>query len=136
MERTITELSTDRNELRLFLRPATLNIRNEFQNVINSRIIENNSRLPSTPMLEGISVIDRETIIEINNSTTSERRVELMRSIINSENMDDNSYFLLENSTNQVRTYLHDLLIRSAMHRNITEADLYRVGNIFFIYNC
>ena len=45
--------------------------------------------------------------------------------------MDDNSYFLLENSTNQVRTYLHDLLIRSAMHRNITEEDLYRVGNIF-----
>ena len=131
MERTITELSTDRNELRLFLRPATLNIRNEFQNVINSRIIKNNSRLPSTPMLDGISVIDRETIIEINNSTTSEKRVELMRSIINSENIDDNSDFLLENSTNQVRTYLYDLLIRSAMHRNITEEDLYRVGNIF-----
>lgn len=30
-----------------------------------------------------------------------------------------------------MRTYLHDLLIRTANNSNISEEDLYRIGNIF-----
>ena len=114
MARTITQTITEyttipTNETRMVLRPSTLNMRSEFTDVINSRVIENNSRLPSTPSVGSISVIDRNTIIELNNSTTSERRVELMESIINHQNSNENRALLIENSSPQVRTYLHDL---------------------------
>lgn len=42
-----------------------------------------------------------------------------MRSIINRENIKDNSAFFIATNSNQVRTYLHDLLIRSTPHINI-----------------
>lgn len=136
MVRTITEIITESttvptNVTRMILRPQTLDMRSEFRNVINNRVVENNSRLPSTPLVESISVIDRDTIIELNNSTTSERRVEFMESIINHQNSGENRALLIENSSPQVRTYLHDLLIRSANNSNISEEDLYRIGNIF-----
>lgn len=136
MTRTITETITqftnsEINATRMVLRLSTLNMRSEFRDVINNRVIENNSRLPSTPSVESISVIDRDTIIELNNLTTSERRVEIMESIINYQNNNENRALLIENSSPQVRTYLHDLLIRSANNSNILEEDLYRIGNIF-----
>lgn len=84
---TITEYTTvPTNVTRMVLRPQILNMRSEFRNVINNRVIENNSRLPSTPSVESISVIDRETIIELNNSTSSERRLSFMESVINHQN--------------------------------------------------
>lgn len=136
MTRTITQTITEyttipTNETRMVLRPLTLNMRSEFRDVINSRVIENNSRLPSTPSVESISVIDRDTVIELNNSTSSERRLSFMESIINHQNSRENRALLIEHSSPQVRTYLHDLLIRSANNANITEEDLYRIGNIF-----
>ena len=103
MERiTTTTQFTTSNEIRMVLRPATINIRNEFQNFINNRIRDNNPRLPSTFMLESVSVIDRETILEINNSTSSKRKIKLMRSIQNNKNINDNSYFLIANNSNQI----------------------------------
>ena len=136
MTRTITETitqftNTETNVTRMVLRPSTLNMRSEFRNVINNRVIENNSRLPSTPSVESISVIDRNTIIDLNNQTSSERRIEFMESIINYQNDSENRSLLIENSSPEVRTYLHDLLIRSANNTTISEEDLYRIGNIF-----
>lgn len=136
MTRTITETitqftNTETNVTRMVLRPSTLNMRSEFRNVINNRVVENNSRLPSTPSVESIVVIDRETIIELNNSTSSERRLVFMESIINHQNNSENRSLLIENSSPEVRTYLHDLLIRSANNSTISEEDLYRIGNIF-----
>jgi hypothetical protein len=136
MTRTITQTITEyttipTNETRMVLRPSTLNMRNEFRDVINNRVIENNSRLPSTPSLESIPVIDRDTIIELNNTTASERRIEFMENIINYQNSNGNRALLIENSSPQVRIYLHDLLVRSANNSNISEEDLYRIGNIF-----
>lgn len=130
MTRTITEYTTT-NEARLVLRPQISNIRDDFRNVVNNRFVENNPRLPSTPMLESVPVIDRETIIELNNSTSSERRIEFMENIINHQNNYENRAFLIENSSPVVRTYLHQLLLRSASDSTISEEDLYRIGNIF-----
>lgn len=129
-KRTITQLETI-NETRIVLRSSTTGMRNDFQTLINNRIQDNNPKLPSTPTVESIPVIDRETIFEINNLTTSKRRMKLMRSIQNNENINDNSYFLIMHSTSIVRTYLHNLLIRSASNLNIDEEDLFRIGNIF-----
>ena len=128
----ITQQLNETNGLRMVLRPSTLTVRRNFRNRLENQI--NNSetnRLPYLNRIENDQLIDSETIIEINNSTTSERRIELMRSIIDNENINNNTYYFLTNSTNQVRTYLHDLLIRSASNMNIREEDLYRVGNIF-----
>ena len=129
-KRTITQLETI-NETRIVLRSSTTGMRNDFQTLINNRIQDNNPKLPSTPTVESIPVIDRETIFEINNLTTSKRRMKLMRSIQNNENINDNSYFLIMHGTSIVRTYLHNLLIRSASNLNIDEEDLFRIGNIF-----
>lgn len=129
---TFTQTITNTNtETRIILRPSVLNMRNEFRDVINNRIVDNNSRLPSTPLIESIPVIDRDSIIELNNSTSSERRLEIMQNIIDYQNSNENRFLLIENSSSQVRTYLHDLLIRSANNSNISEQDLYRIGNIF-----
>ena len=128
----ITQQLNETNGLRMVLRPSTLTVRRNFRNRLENQI--NNSetnRLPYLNRIENDQLIDNETIIEINNSTTSERRIELMRSIVDNENINNNTYYFLTNSTNQVRTYLHDLLIRSASNMNIGEEDLYRVGNIF-----
>nr|YP_009729730.1 hypothetical protein [Plasmopara viticola]QHW07469.1 hypothetical protein [Plasmopara viticola] len=54
-----------------------------------------------------------------------------MKSVLNHQNSGENRALLIENSSSQVRTYLHDLLIRSANNSNITEEHLYRIGNIF-----
>jgi hypothetical protein len=135
MVRTLVETTTE-NTTTMLLRPQTLNIRDEFRNLLNMRFGDNNPRLPSTPGItvdsnQTIPVIDREGIIELNNSTSSERRLEFMENVISLENSDENRLFLIQNTSNQVRTYLHDLLIRSANNSNISEEDLYRIGNIF-----
>lgn len=54
-----------------------------------------------------------------------------MENILNYGNNNENQALLIENSSSQIRTYLHDLLIRSANNSNISEEDLYRIGNIF-----
>ena len=129
MKTTFTTLVT--NETRMVLQPEILNIREDWRNSLNRRVNNNISKLPYIEEIDRISTIDSNGIIEINNSTTSKRRIELMESIINQENINDNSQFLISNSSNQVITSLHALLIRSASNMNINEDDLYRVGNIF-----
>jgi len=130
---TITQFTnTETNVTRMVLRPQTLFLREQFQNQLENQI--NNSttnRLPYLNRIETIQSMDSDTIIELNNTTSSERRVEFMESIINHQNSSENSALLIENSSPQVRTYLHDLLIRSANNSNITEEDLFRIGNIF-----
>ena len=100
------------NTFQMILRPISSrginNFRERLENQINNQEI---NTLPSMTQIENIQVIDDETIITLNNSTTSERRIEFMQSIINYENVSDNSYYLIANSSNQVRTYLHNLLI-------------------------
>jgi hypothetical protein len=130
---TITQFTnTETNVTRMVLRPQTLFLREQFQNQLENQI--NNSttnRLPYLNRIETIQSMDSDTIIELNNTTSSERRVEFMESIINHQNSSENRALLIENSSPQVRTYLHDLLIRSANNSNITEEDLFRIGNIF-----
>lgn len=125
------EVENSTNELRMVLQPLTFTIRRNLRNRLENQI--NNSeinRLPYLNRIENSLVIDNETIMEINHRTSSERRIEFMQNVINQKNINDNSVFLITQSTNYVRN-LHDLLIRSASNMNINGNDLYRVGNIF-----
>ncbi|DAZ93509.1 TPA: hypothetical protein N0F65_000358 (mitochondrion) [Lagenidium giganteum] len=103
----------------MVLRPSSLNMRESFRDILNRRSQNNVGELPYLNDLNSVSSIDSNTIIELNNSTTSERRVELMESIINHQNSSENRALLIENSSSQVRTYLHDLLIRLANITNL-----------------
>ena len=128
----IEQNSNERYELRMVLRPSTLNFREQFRNNLQNQLIRNSdSRLTGVSKIEDIDAIDSQDIIEINNQTSSERIIEFLQNVINYENINDNSHFLIANSSNQVRTYLNDLLIRSASIFPINEDDLYRVRNIF-----
>lgn len=134
MTRTLVETITttgETNVTRMVLRPSTLNMRESFRDILNRRSQNNVGELPYINNLNRVSSIDSETIIELNNTTTSERRVEFMESIINHQNNSENRALLIENSSPEVRTYLHDLLIRSANNVTISEEELYRIGNIF-----
>jgi hypothetical protein len=127
---TTTTIPTD--ELRMVLQPRTLILREQFQNQLENQISNSTiNRLPYLNRIEDVQSIDSNTIIELNNTTSSERRIKLMESILNHQNSDENRSLLIENSSLQVRTYLHDLLIRSANNSNVSEEDLYRIGNIF-----
>lgn len=133
MTRTITETitqftNTEQNVTRIVLRPSTLDYRENIRELISR---STTYRLPWMQQLENTDVIDTGTFITLNNSTSSERREELMESIINYQSSSENRLLLIENSSLEVRTYLHDLLMRSANNLNISEEDLYRIGNIF-----
>lgn len=56
MSNTITETITrfTNTETNITRMVSTLNMRSEFRNVINNRVIVNNSILPSTPSIESI----------------------------------------------------------------------------------
>jgi hypothetical protein len=112
------------------LKPQTLILRKQFQNQLNNHSTTN--RLPYLNNIENIQSIDTETIIELNNLTISERRIELIKSILSNQNSSENRSLLIRNSSLQVRTYLHDLLIGLASNSNISEEDLYRIGDIYF----
>jgi hypothetical protein len=138
MTNTYTQIVTnirtyeDETRLQLTLRPSTLDYRDQFRNSIEHQINHSTRhRIPWIEQLEGENVIDNTGIVEINNITSSERRLEFLESVFSSQNSEENRLFLIQNTTNQVRTYLHDLLIRSANNSNITEQDFYRIGNIF-----
>ena len=112
---TQTQQQSSTNELRMVLRPTTLNVRRNFRNRLENQI--NNSetnRLPYLNRIEDVELIDNKTIIGLNNTTSSERRIKFMESIRNYENVNENSYYLITNSTNQLRTYLPNLLIAAA----------------------
>lgn len=131
MIQTQTIMENPMNETRIVLRPLSLNLRESFRNVIDRRSENNINELPFINSINRNELIDSETIIEINNSTTSERRLELMKNIINNQNNIETQALLIENSPIQVITYLNNLLISSASNLNISEEDLYRIGNIF-----
>lgn len=131
MTQTQTIMENPMNETRIVLRPLSLNLRESFRNVIDRRSENNINELPFINSINRNELIDSETIIEINNSTISERRLELMKNIINNQNNIETQALLIENSPIQVITYLNNLLISSASNLNISEEDLYRIGNIF-----
>ena len=129
---TQTEIENSTNELRMVLRPSTLtmrhNLRNRLENQINNSEI---NRLPYLNRIENSLVIDNETIIGINHRISSEERIEFMQNVINQENINDNSYLKIAPTTNQVKIYLHNLLLRSVVNAFITKNALYLIVNIF-----
>lgn len=94
-----------------------------FRNSLNRRIIHNVSELPYVDDIDKIPTIDSNLIIELNNTTSSERRIELMENIVNQENINENAYYLIANSLNQLRTYLHNLSITATSVMLILEAN-------------
>nr|AAW67023.1 ORF170 [Phytophthora infestans]ADK36697.1 unknown [Phytophthora infestans]ADZ32023.1 ORF170 [Phytophthora infestans]ADZ32031.1 ORF170 [Phytophthora infestans]ADZ32047.1 ORF170 [Phytophthora infestans] len=117
---------------RMVLQPSTFNFREQFRDAMAHQLLHSTRyRIPWVEQMGNTEVLDSEGVININNRTSSEERIELMQNILNYQNNQEISLLLIRNSSLQVRTYLHDLLIRSSNDLNISEEDLYRIGNIF-----
>lgn len=125
-----TNILQSETEITQVLSPSMSNMVDNFREAINNRIIENNPRLPSFPTIETINVIDREAIIELNNTTASERRLEFMSDVITRQNPRENILLIIENCNNQTREYLNDLIITSSVNIEIPNEWLYEIGNI------
>jgi len=95
MSFTITQTihnTASTNVTRLILINQTLSLREQFRNQLENQI--NNStinRLPYLNQIEMIQSMDSDTIIELNNTTTSERRINFMENIMNYRNSNENS---------------------------------------------
>lgn len=126
-----TNILQPETERTLALRPSMSSMVDEFREVINNRILEKNPKLPSFPSIETINVIDRDAIIELNNITASERRLEFMSEVITRQNPRENILLLIENCNNQTREYINDLIITSSINIEIPDEWLYEIGNIY-----
>ena len=85
---TEQEQQNSQNELKMMLTYSDLDYRNQFRNSMEHQLNHSTQyRIPGVERLENLDVIDHEGIIEINNLTSSERRIEFMRSVINHKNI-------------------------------------------------
>lgn len=110
-------------------------LRNALRQKISNRIIENlNRNLPSIRSIQEIDTIDSEVIIELNNSTSSERRIELVNEIINSLNSQQNLNLLINNAPVHVLENIRIILNNYCNSNNISIKDLNRIGNILLYH--
>lgn len=88
------------------------------------------SDLPFIEEINGEKVLDQETIIQINNKTTSEQKEEIIQDILDKKNLVDVRAYLLENSPEPVVGFTHDLILRNQSNEVLMENVLYPIGNI------
>lgn len=115
------------------LSEQTLDLRTQFRNRIENQVNDSEKQdLPYLNRIKSVEVIDSDTIIEINNTTTDEKKEEFLKNVLNQENGSENTELLIQNSSEQVQNYLNDILIRASGNGTITEENIYRIGNMFF----
>ena len=118
-------------DMTMTLSPDTLNLRDQFRNrLTNSLNNTETHNLPKIKKINGEEVIDKETIIEINNKTSSEEREEFIQQVLDHVNPEDTKACLLVNSTEPVIGYIHHLIVRNESNEVIMENSLYPIGNI------
>lgn len=130
-----TGLIESNNNLNMILTPETFNLSERFRIGVMNRIEEENNNLPSLNHIKTVETIDTETIVEFNNSTSSERREEFLLNLMNYKDSDVNLNQLIENSSSNVRSYINNLLLKFDNNdENLSDIDFYRIGNIFLYY--
>ena len=110
----------------------TLNLRDQLKNRLR-KLLNNNTethKLPYIKEINGEKIIDNETIIQINNKTTSEQKEEIIQDILDKKNLVDVRAYLLENSPEPVVGFTHDLILRNQSNEVLMENVLYPIGNI------
>jgi hypothetical protein len=125
MTRTTTE------QLTLRLQHSTVSDAEQFRNVINNRSSNNVFELPYITSYGDTSTTDSEMVINLNNTTTSERREVLMNNILKYQDSSETRLELLSNSSLAVRSYLNQLLVRASSNGLVTEDQLHQIGNLF-----
>lgn len=76
----------------------------------NSRLLRTINSITNSENID-ISSIDSATILEINNSTTSSRRTEFLNNILNYNNYQANLNFLIDNSNENVLSYIRFIVM-------------------------
>ena len=103
----------------------------EFRRYFRSRIRENVSELPSVPSIAMGPAIDENTIIKLNQLMSPEEKKNFLTNILHFKNIDFNVYYLILNSSEEVRTYIIEILTYAILDIPILNLNFYDIANIY-----
>lgn len=128
IESTIKHYKDEKN---ITLSPAITDLKPRFrEELINRFINSKEKKLLRLTEIKNVEVIDGNTIIEFNKSTSPEERAGFLNEIINHSNSTGNLTILINNSSTQVKEYLHTIL-NTYYSKGILEGNsLELIGNI------
>lgn len=113
------------------MNPRLMDLREKFQDEIEKRFVNDpNKKLIQLESIQEVKSIDGDTIIEINNQTTSEIRAGFINNIINHSNSGDNLTLLINNSSKTTKDYINSLLIKYSNGDILSINEFKIVGNI------
>lgn len=120
-----------------------LNLKDEFltnrgfRKYFRSRIRQNLSEpeskleLPSISSIAHGPAIDENTITKLNLILNSEEKKNFLTNILNFKNLDFNVYFLILNSSEEVREYIIEVLTHSVLGMSTLNLHFYDIANIY-----
>ena len=108
-------------------------MRKQWRTEIYENIQENNPEIPRAIEISMGPAIDGDLIIKLNETLSAEKKMEFLKSIINHENLHENLYLLISNSSPQVREYIQQLLIFTHLDLDLIDVHLYKIANIFLL---
>lgn len=120
-----------KDEKSITLSSAIVDLKSRFrEELINRFINSKEKKLLRLTEVKNVEVIDGNTIIELNKSTSPEERASFLNEIINHFNSTGNLTILINNSSIQVKKYLHTILNTYYNKSLLEENSLELVGNI------
>jgi len=109
------------------------NMRRQWRTEIYENIQANNPEIPRAIEIAMGPAIDGDLIIKLNETLTAEKKMEFLKSILNHENLHENLYLLISNSSPQVLEYIQQLLIFTHLDLDLIDVHLYKIANIFLL---
>lgn len=106
-------------------------INHEFRKYFRSRIRNNITELPGVPSIARGPAIDANTIIKLNELMGSEEKKTFLTNILDFKNIDFNVYYLILNSSDEVKTYITEILEHSVLGMSTLNFHFYDIANIY-----
>ena len=103
----------------------------EFRKYFRFRIRNNISELPSVPSIAMGPAIDENTIVKLNQLMSTEEKKTFLTNILHFKNIDFNVYYLILNSSDEVRKHITEILTHSVLGMSTLTVDFYEIANIY-----
>nr|YP_009178777.1 orf269b [Peronospora tabacina]ALJ78427.1 orf269b [Peronospora tabacina]ALJ78474.1 orf269b [Peronospora tabacina] len=108
-----------------------LELRNYFRLRISQSLETESSDLPSLPKISMGPSLDANTIVKLNQLMSPEEKKTFLTNVINFQNADFNIYYLILNSSVEVRTYIIKILTHSVLGMPVINDRFYAIINIY-----
>lgn len=105
--------------------------RRYFRLRIRNNISDLESELPSVPSIAMGPAIDENTIIKLNQLMSNEGKTAFLKNVLNCKNIDFNVYFLILNSSDDVKKYIIEILSHSVLGMSTLNLHFYDIANIY-----